>query len=180
MAKISKTQIIFIVCFILLFSLQNLVIEPIVKEKYLYDDLKYFKNNSWKYPVSIFIIIAAILIFKIRKSLTMYQIPGIILTLIFIATSFYFGGHNFIDNTLLYLNSKIEGLEIIKTYKVISYKENETFWLNSTESVHDKNDLENINKSRIRKNLKSIFEYQNNDTVKVRFNKGLINVNYLK
>jgi len=180
MTKFSKRNIIFVLCFIVIFSLQDFILKPIIKEKYLYDDLKDFKNYSWKYTVSIIVLIATIIIFRIRKSLKAYQIPVIILAFMFFGTSFYFGVHNLIDNTILYINSITEGSRIVKTYNVISHKENKTFWLNNKDSVHERNDLENINKSRTKNGLKSIFEYQNNDTIRVSFNKGLINVNYLE
>ncbi|SHK39997.1 hypothetical protein [Chryseobacterium polytrichastri] len=181
MAKISRVQIIFVICFIILYLLQSFILEPIIKEKYLSDDLKYFKIYSWKYAVSIFIVIAAIIIFRIRKSFKTHQIPGIILVLVFLGISFYFGVHSLIDNSILYINSITEGPKIAKAYEVVNHKEDKTFWLNSNNgSIQDKKDVEKINKSRIRKNLKSIFEYQNNDTVKVEFNKGLININYLE
>lgn len=180
MAKISRVQIIFIICFIILYLLQSFILDPIIKEKYLSEDLKHFKTYSWKYTVSIFIVIAAIIIFRIRKSFKTNQIPVIILVLIFLGISFYFAVHSLIDNTILYINSITEGPKIVKTYKVINHKEDKTFWLHNNGAVQDEKDLEKINKSRIRKNLKSIFEYRNNDTVKVNFNKGLININYLE
>lgn len=180
MPKFSKRNVIFILCFIIIFTLQDFVLKPIIKEKYLYDDLKSFEIYSWKYTLSIFLIIATIIIFKIKKSLKLDQIPVIILALIIFGSSFYFGVHNLIDNSILYINSITEGSRIVKTYHVVSYKENKTFWLNNTQSIHDTDDLEKINKTKIRNGLKSIFEYKNNDTVKITFNKGLINVNYLK
>ncbi|KPH14563.1 hypothetical protein [Chryseobacterium sp. ERMR1:04] len=127
MAKISRVQIIFIICFIILYLLQSFILDPIIKEKYLSEDLKHFKTYSWKYTVSIFIVIAAIIIFRIRKSFKTHQIPGIILVLIFLGISFYFGVHNLIDNTILYINSITEGQKTIKTYKVINHKEDKTF-----------------------------------------------------
>ena len=116
----------------------------------------------------------------IRKNLKISQTPSIILFLIIFGFGFYLGVHSSLDNLLLYLNLKTKKGEIVQTYQVISNKEPQVFWLDGKEPIHDRKDLEKINNQRIRNNLKSIFDYQNNDTVKVKYYKGIIDLNYIE
>lgn len=180
MTKVSIKNIVFVICFIIVFLLQDFLLKPIIKENYLSEDLKKFKEFSWKYTVSIFIVFFLIILLMIRKNLKISQTPSIILFLIIFGFGFYLGVHSSLDNLLLYLNLKTKKREIVQTYQVISNKEPQVFWLDGKEPIHDRKDLEKINNQRIRNNLKSIFDYQNSDTVKVKYYKGIIDLNYIE
>ncbi|REC48099.1 hypothetical protein DRF68_12100 [Candidatus Chryseobacterium massiliae] len=58
-----------LIIFIIIIFLQDFFLEPFVKDLYLNDDIKNFKEFSWKYTVFIFTILAGIIIFISRKTL---------------------------------------------------------------------------------------------------------------
>ena len=178
MTKIPIKIIVF-VGFIILLLLQAIILKPIIKEHYLTDDIKNFMKFSWKYTIYVFVAVVLVMLLISRKDIKISHTPQIILFFVILGLGFYLGIHNSIDNTLLYLNLKAKNNEIVKTYKVINHKENQTFWLDSKESIHDRKDMEIIDKNRIKHNLKSIFEYQTGDTIKVKFNYGIMGINYL-
>ncbi len=169
-----------VIIFIIILLLQDFFLKPFVKDLYLNDDIKNFKEFSWKYTVFIFTILAGIIIFISRKNITFSAVPLILLGLMIFGSGFYFGFHSLVDNSLLLINSETKKTEIIKVYEVVYHKGKKVFWLNNENSIHDKEDLQKINRYRISKGLKAIFNLQNNDTVKVRFNKGWLGVNYLE
>lgn len=179
-AKAFFRKYFLVIIFIIILLLQDFFLKPFVKDLYLNDDIKNFKEFSWKYTVFIFTIPAGIIIFISRKSITLSAVPLILLGLMIFGSGFYFGFHSLVDNALLLINSKTKNTEINKTYEVIHDKEKKVFWLNNENSIHDKEDLQKINRYRVSKGLKSIFDLQNNDTVKVTFNKGWFDVNYLE
>ena len=161
--------------------LQSFFLKPFIEDLYLSEDIRNFKAYSWRYTVSIFIIFSGIVIFLTRKNIKAVYIPLMLLMLIIFGIGFYFSLHSFIDNVLLLVNSKTPKSEIIKSYEIINHTEQKIFWLHSVDSIHiyDNNDLEKINNYRISKGLKSIYHYRNNDTIKMKFQNGWFDVNYL-
>ncbi|MFH6948688.1 hypothetical protein ACHRV6_09370 [Flavobacterium sp. FlaQc-51] len=88
---------------------------------------------------------------------------------------------NFTDNFLLYINKKISHKSILIVYKVIENKENEVFELYDYKNfITYKEELDKINNQRINNNLKSVYDYKNNDTLQVSFNYGFLKVKYLE
>lgn len=170
-----------VIIFILIPVLQRFFLKPFIEDLYLSEDIRNFKAYSWKYTVSIFIIFSGIVIFLTRKNIKAVYIPLMILMLIIFGIGFYFSLHSFIDNVLLLVNSKTPKSEIIKSYEIINHTEQKIFCLHSVDPIHiyDNNDLEKINNYRISKGLKSIYTYRNNDTIKMKFQNGWFDVNYL-
>ncbi|MDN4012789.1 hypothetical protein QX233_09975 [Chryseobacterium gambrini] len=169
-----------VIIFIIILLLQDFFLKPFVKNLYLSDDIKNFKEFSWKYTVSAIIILAGIIIFISKKNVKPSSIPLILLALIVFGSGFYFAFHSLVDNSLLLINSETKKTEIIKVYEVVYHKGKKVFWLNNENSIHDKEDLQKINHYKVSKGLKSIFDLQNNDTVEVTFNKGWFDIDYLE
>ncbi|WP_375181385.1 hypothetical protein [Chryseobacterium sp.] len=116
-----------VIIFIIILLLQDFFLKPFVKDLYLNDDIKNFKEFSWKYTVFIFTILAGIIIFISRKNITFSAVPSILLGLMIFGSGFYFGFHSLVDNALLLINSKKKNTEINKTYEVIHDKKRKYF-----------------------------------------------------
>lgn len=82
---------------------------------------------------------------------------------------------------MLYINTQTEKSQITDTYEVISYKEPKTLWLSAEKkkSINDDDEIKLIDKRRKAKGQKSLFEYKMNDTIQVKFKKGIFNINYI-
>ncbi|MBB4805681.1 hypothetical protein HNP38_000953 [Chryseobacterium defluvii] len=178
--KLSKLQIIIISFLIFIFCINDFFLKPIIKEKYLDTDLKSFEHISWRYLLIISVFIAVITIAVIQLRLKKVHILQVFMVIVFSGLLTFFGFYRFISNALLYINFKTEKEEIIREYQVINHKEQKVFWLDAGEnSLHDKDEMLKLSKNITQKNSRFIFEYKNNDTVKVSFKKGILNVNYL-
>ncbi|GAB0157041.1 hypothetical protein CHRYSEOSP005_23100 [Chryseobacterium sp. Alg-005] len=178
MPKISKSLIITIAFLTLLFLVNALLLDPAIKTKYLSTDIKSFKEYSWKYTLLLSLFIVVLLFLK-QKKFNFTQTLNALPYILFFGIAFYMGFKNLIDKCLLYANTKTEKKEWVRTFEVIHHKDHKVFWLSAGKnSIHD-DELFLINERRIKKNLKSIFDYDNGDTIKVKFKTGMLNVNYL-
>ncbi|MBL7881704.1 MAG: hypothetical protein JNN23_17870, partial [Chryseobacterium gambrini] len=90
-AKAFFRKYFLVIIFIIILLLQDFFLKPFVKDLYLNDDIKNFKEFSWKYTVFIFTILAGIIIFISRKSITLSAVPLILLGLMIFGSGFYFG-----------------------------------------------------------------------------------------
>lgn len=177
--KISKSQIVFLAILISLFSIYSFILKPIIRERYLDSDLKNFEDDSWKYTIITFIILLIIILFAIIKSKTkdLSNLPIVILVLGWVC---FMGLHHPINYVLLFVNIQTGKEKITRKYEVVNHKEYSVFWLNANKnSIHDDQDLNKVNTYRVKKNLKSVFEMKNNDTIVVPFKKGIMDINYL-
>ncbi|WP_261512452.1 hypothetical protein [Chryseobacterium paludis] len=177
--NISKSQIIFFIILITFFSVYSFILKPIIRERYLYADLKNFEDGSWKYTIITFFILLIIILFAIIKSKTkdLSNLPIVILVL---GLSWFMGLHHPINYILLFVNIQTGKEKITRKYEVVNHKEHQVFWLHADKnSIHDDQDFDKVNTYRVKKNLKSVFELKNNDTIIVNFKKGIMDVNYL-
>lgn len=178
MPKISKSLLIVIAFFTLSFLIRNLILTPVIKGRYLYADTKLFQENSWKYTLFLLLIVLVIIFLK-QKKITARQIPVTLLVITFFSIGFFIGFKNLIDDILLYTNTKIEKKEFIKTFQIVKHQENKVFRLNDGNNSIQDAELPLINERRIKQNLKSVFDYNNGDTIKVKFKTGILNISYL-
>jgi hypothetical protein len=179
MPKISKSQIIFFIILIAFFSIYDFVLKPIIRERYLYSDLKNFEDSSWKYTIITFTILLISILFVILKSKTkdLSNLPIVILVL---GLSCFMGLHHPINYILLFVNTQTEKEKITRKYEVVNHKEHSIFWLSADKNpIQDNQDLDKMNTFRLKKNLTSVFELKNNDTVIIPFKRGIMDVNYL-
>lgn len=179
MPKISKTQIISFIIFIIIFSIYDFVLKPIIRERYLYADLENFENGSWKYTIIIFIILLIIMLFAIIKS-KIKDLSNLPIVILVLGGVCFIGLRHPINDLLLFVNIQTGKEKITRKYEVVNHKEQSVFWLDANEnSIHDNNDLDKVNKYRVEKNLKSVFEMKNKDTIVVLFKRGIMDINYL-
>lgn len=178
--KYSKKFVLLIIVLITIFLFDFFEIRPLIKQMYLENDVKNFKEGSIIYRIIIITCIILLFFFVQLKRLGITQTPGILIYAVFLWFSLFLATKNIPDNILLYINSKTEKVKITKTYTVISNIDPKVFWLDEkSASIHSENELRIIDNMRTSKKLKSIYTYNNRDTIKVNFKKGLIKVNYL-
>lgn len=126
MPKISKSQIIFYIIIIAFFSVYSFILKPIIKERYLYADLKNFEDSSWKYTIITFIILLISILFVTLKSKTkdLSNLPIVILVL---GLSCFMGLHHPINYILLFVNTHTGKEKITRKYQVVNHKEYQIF-----------------------------------------------------
>lgn len=181
MKKISTFQIVNFIFWTALVLLNWFYFKPVIQNKYLDSDIMAFKDVSWKYSIVVFLLILVFLVgyfYKVDKEKLNFRNTGL---LILLALFISFLLKTFMDNFVLYINTKIDYKNTTIVYKVIENKENKVFELYDNKNFvsHD-DELNKINKYRIDTKSKSLFEYKNNDTIHVSFNRGIIGVNFIK
>jgi hypothetical protein len=181
MKKISRFKVFSFMFLAALFLLNIFYLDPIIKSKYLDSEIRVFKNNSWKYSIIFSIIILFFFIrynYKIHKGkLKIWN------TSLFVLVSFFLSYllKNVTDDLLLYINTIANSKDVVVVYKVIENKENKVFDLyNNKDFITLRDELHKINNYRIKSKNKSVYEYKNRDTIHVKFNRGIIGVNYIK
>lgn len=180
MKKINYYQIIpyLIVTLIVLFNV--LVLRPYV-DLYYYDrQVIEFKKSSWFFTIVLALLILIVLIiyaFKKRKLNKPF-----LLNSLFVAVLFAFFIKIWIDNALLYINTKFDNGTIAKSYTIRKFVDLDAplFYDNKKEIPFSKNQLEKIEAARKMKNLKSIYLLKNNDTININYKIGFLNINYLE
>lgn len=181
MRKISGFRIANLLFWTALIVLNVFYFKPIISDKYLLADVLTFKSESWKYSLVVFFVIVILVLgygYKTYKEkLKFFNICLLVVLSLFLSYLL----KNITDNFLLFLNSKLEAKEVVVVYKVIENKENKVFSLYDNKNfINSENQLNKINKYRNDNKIKSVFEYKNNDTIHVSFNKGLFGVNFMK
>lgn len=181
MRKISGFQIANLLFWTALILLNVFYFKPIINDKYLPADVLIFKSESWRYSVVVFFVVVILVLgygYKTYKEkLKIFNICLLVLLSLFLSYLL----KNITDNFLLFLNSTSEAKEVVVVYKVIENKENKVFSLYDNKNfINSENQLNKINKYRNDNKIKSVFEYKNNDTIHVAFNKGLFGVNFMK
>jgi hypothetical protein len=181
MKKVSRFKILNIIFLGLLMLLNIYYLKPFIDKVYLDFDVLAFKKDSWPYSIVVFLIVSIIIVgYSYRIKTEKLKIWT---TCLLILASFYLSYllKNFTDNFLLYLNTKISHENVVTIYKVIENKENKVFELYDNKTfITSDNELKKINNQRIENKLKPIFDYKNNDTIRVNFNFGFLKVKYFK
>ena len=87
-----------------------------------------------------------------------------------------------IDDLLLYLNTKINVENYTKNYVVLRYDPDKVFHIydKKNEFIVFDEQLKKIDSIRMKKNLKSLYKLQNNDTLNIEYKVGLLKVKYLE
>jgi hypothetical protein len=178
--KISKYRLLAYLIFGMIVSLDIFVLNPILKENYFRDDISEFEENSWKYSIVISLILFitftlfALKKNRLNKSFIVYNLMAVSLIAVF--------GKGLIDDALLYVNLKIDVKKYSKQYVVLRHDPNKVFHIydNKNEFIVFEEQLKKIDSTRIKRNLTSVYNLQNNDTLNVDYKVGLLNVKFLK
>lgn len=178
--KLSKSTIIAYFVIGVLIILQFFFLDPYIKEKYFYIDVAAFKNESWSYSFilpSILVVIFIIIGFK-RKIINRTFLFAT--SVLFLFSVFF--SKRLTDDILLYFNSKIKIEKISKNYVVLRNDENKVFHIydKKSEFISFDDQLNRIDSLRIKRNLKSLYKLENNDTLQVHYKIGFLKVKYLE
>lgn len=172
----SNFYIRLIMILIPVFCFDSFVLQPFLKDHYLEQDLRNFKDNSWKYILITFaiIIVVAAIFARVRKI-------SEFIAVCFISGAIILGFKSIFTRIFLFINTETEHSRMIQTYEIINHKEPQVLWLDAGEkkSIHDHNEIELIDKKRKSLGLQSISQHKTNDTVHVIYKKGIFNVNYI-
>ncbi len=161
-------------------ALQVFYLDPYVKGKYFYSDIDAFKKESCKYsfvlPSILFIIFLIIGLKKNVINKTFFF--SIFVVFLFVVIS----SKRLTDNVLLYFNSKTKAEKISKNYVVLRNDENKVFHIydNKKEFILSEDLLNKIDSIRLKRKLKSLYKLRNNDTLKIEYKIGFLNVKYLE
>ena len=178
--KLSKSKVISFLIIIALFSFKIFFLNPFLKRIYFSDDIRNFEKNSWKYSLvlpSILLIIAIIFAIKRKLADRKFFINCIIVFLLITVFS-----KRLTDDLLLYFNSKINVENYTKNYIVLRYDPNKVFHIydKKNEFIVFDEQLKKIDSVRLKRNLKSLYNLQNKDTLNVEYKVGMLKVKYLE
>ena len=182
--RISKSRIIYTIFFGAIFCFDWFIMKPHVNEKYLTRDRWNFEFDSWKYTLISVIIVYLFFVsyslfssIKSSKKSIFHYIFLLIPTLLFVFVLDFF-----IERTALYLNTMFDNDILEKEYVLQKYEQNKVFQLydNKNEIITGKKELDRIDLGRKSKNLKSIYELNNNDTIIVKYQIGFPKTKYFE
>ena len=178
--KISKSKLItyYIIAALIIFKI--FFLNPFLKKIYFSDDIRDFEENSWEYSFilsSIVLVIA--IIFALKRKLTNRKF-FINCIIVFLLVALFTKGLT--DDLLLYFNSKINIENYTKNYIVLRYDPNKVFHIydKKNEFIVFDEQLKKIDSIRLKRNLKSLYKLQNNDTLNVEYKRGFLKVKYLE
>ena len=180
MKKLSNASLTLYLIVGIVVILQVFLLDPYIKEKYFFSDIDAFKKESWKYSfVLLSILFIIFLIIGLRKKVidkTFFFSTFVLFLVVAISSK------RLTDNVLLYFNSKTKAEKIIKDYIVLRNDENKVFHIydNKNEFILSEELLRKIDSLRFKRNLKSLYKLQNNDTIKVEYKIGLLDVKYFE
>jgi hypothetical protein len=177
--KVSKSRLLTYLALGVIVTLNIFVLNPILKENYFRDDIFDFEENSWKYSIVICLVLFLIFTFfafkknQLNKKFLFHNLITVSLIAVF--------GKGLIDDALLYVNLKINVEKYTKSYVVKRYDLNKVFHIydNKNEFIVFDEQLKKIDSLRMKRNLKSLYLLQNDDTLNVEYKKGLLNVKFL-
>lgn len=176
-ALLSKNNIIIFIILVVIFCFDGFFLKPAIQDHYLSTDLQNFNAGFWKYQLAVAVIITAALTLLMKVK----NLAAIVIISLFSGFFTFWAFRTLISNVLLYVNSHTEKNTTEQVYQVIHHREYKIFWLDAGEkkSIYDTKELHLIDEKRKSGNQKSIFTYQNTDTLHIRFKKGILNINYL-
>ena len=178
--KISKSKLITYLIIAALIIFKIFFLNPFFKKIYFSDDIRDFEENSWEYSFilsSIVLVIA--IIFALKRKLTNRKF-FINCIIVFLLVALFTKGLT--DDLLLYFNSKINIEKYTKNYIVLRYDPNKVFHIydKKNEFIVFDEQLKKIDSIRLKRNLKSLYKLQNNDTLNVEYKRGFLKVKYLE
>ena len=178
--KISKSKLITYLIIAALIIFKIFFLNPFLKKIYFSDDIRDFEENSWEYSFilsSIVLVIAIIFALKRKLRNRKFFINCIIVFLLFALFT-----KGLTDDLLLYFNSKINIENYTKNYIVLRYDPNKVFHIydKKNEFIVFDEQLKKIDSIRLKRNLKSLYKLQNNDTLNVEYKRGFLKVKYLE
>ncbi|GAA4122884.1 hypothetical protein GCM10022250_05970 [Flavobacterium chungbukense] len=87
----------------------------------------------------------------------------------------------YIDNFLLYINTKFAHEVAVVEYNIIENEKNKVYELYDGKNfIDEKEELNKINNHIINEKYNSVYKYKNKDVIKVEFTNGFLNVKYLE
>lgn len=169
------------VFFLALYALDWLAIEPYIESKYLRADLLEYNQNTWKFYVFFFAIVYVIfMIFVIRTEKKEKSILIIALNSMIILSFLFFLVKSPINRINLIVNTLSTQETFQETY-TISHRglNNVSLYATSKESVilfdEELNAIEEIRKER---QLTSLYDLKDKDTITIDFAKGYLDMKY--
>ena len=157
-----------------------LYLNPFLKGLYSSEDMRNFKQTSWKYSLLLSsLLLLIIIMIGVRKKLITRKFFLNCILIFFLFTVFTKGLN---DDILLYFNSKINIENYCKNYVVIRSDPNKVFHIydKKNEFIDSDQLFEKINSKRLSRNLKSLYNLQNNDTLNIDYKIGFLNVKFLE
>jgi len=157
------------------------IMTPHIKQKYLFIDTVNFEYDYWKYFfISAGIMYATFLIgllfVKNKKSLIASGFLAI-----FPAIFSAFILDSFVEKTVLCANTYYTSEIIQKEYKIESDNtQKKLHAINGEYVIFNKREISIIDDIRKEKNLPSIYDLKNGDTILVEFHKGYLDTKYFK
>lgn len=181
--RISKSRILFISFFITLFYLDWFILKPIIKEKYLRNDIWEFENHSWIFSTVTFFIFLTLLLFylKYKSKDKKAKWLNLIITSTLYSLVFTICLNRTTNRAMLYLNTNFHNKTLKQEYIIQRYDTNNVFQLfdGNDEIIGWKRKLKRIDSMRKNKNLTSIYNLKNNDTIIINYQKGFLKIKYL-
>lgn len=179
-SKLFNLSFVFVISILLA---NDYFLRPHIEEHYFNASIADFENDYW----SIFIISSILIYIFLFISLLVFskdvQIKWkntILLILPAILMTFFLDRP--LQNTALYLNTKISNESFQKEYVVEQFGELGIFYFTSNDEkiIVFKKELDKINASRKKNRQTLIDDFKNNDTITVVFTKGFLDIEYLK
>lgn len=176
---LSKISIPLIIIGLLTFNW--FILDPYIESKYLRADLFEYNQNTWKYYAYFFAIVYIIfMVFVIRTEKKVKSILIIALNSIFILSSLYFLLKEPINRINLVVNTLFTQETFQETYTVSNRGlNNVSLYAVSKEGVilfnEELNAIEEIRKER---QLPSVYDLKDNDTITIDFAKGYLDMKY--
>jgi hypothetical protein len=180
MKKINYYQIIPYLITTLVVLLNVLVLRPYVNLYYDDKQVIEFKKSSWFFTIVLALLLLIALIIYAYKKRKLNK--PFLLNSLFVAVLFAFFIKIWIDDALLYINSKFDNGTIAKSYTIRKYEDLDAplIYDNKKEILFSKDQLEKIEATRKMKNLKSIYSLNDKDTININFKTGFLKINYLE
>lgn len=180
MKKINYYQIIPYLITTLVILLNVLVLKPYVNLYYYDRQVIEFKKSSWFFTIVLALLLLFALIIYAYKKRKLNK--PFLLNSLFIAVLFAFFVKIWLDDTLLYINTKFDNGTIVKSYNVRKFEDLDTplFYDNKKEILFSTDQLEKIEATRKMKKLKSIYSLKDKDTININFKTGFLTINFLE
>ncbi|MCC4920925.1 hypothetical protein [Flavobacterium chungbukense] len=151
------------------------------KSKYLRTDIYAFKEDSWKFLIIISLLLLLIIAFYFFYFLKKKIRIGNLLVIILYAFMIPYFLKTYIDNFLLYINTKFAHEVAVVEYNIIENEKNKVYELYDGKNfIDEKEELNKINNHIINEKYNSVYKYKNKDVIKVEFTNGFLNVKYLE
>lgn len=178
--KIPYPKIILYLIVTLIALLKVLVLKPYANLYYYDRQVIEFKKSSWSFTIVLALLfLIALIIYaykkrKLNKPFLLNSLFAAVLVVFFIKI--------WLDDVLLYINTKFDNGTIVKSYTIRKYEDLDAplFYDNKKEILFSKDKLDKIEATRNKKNLKSIYSLNDKDTININYKIGFLKINYLE